>query len=247
MHPEAIMIQGSIYHSMSVPPLTCEKDHSKCRYPSHDPCEDIANSYPFREPLRFEFSGYTVWLEPEDTNYDISQTIQGVAQELHLLPISRPHVTAIYGMTHLSMEEVFEKWLEVKNKISYWPILKPIGVLADIDINGINGGTTDMAWAEVTYATSSDHEKHLDILHDIFNTADTLGEKRRPAWKPHCSLAYDNPEKTCLTFSYIRSLICKTPSLTENKRIKSMSLWDTNGKMSEWKCLDTYQLKYGEI
>ena len=48
-------------------------------------------------------------------------------------------------------------------------MLRPIGMVADVELDGVNGGTMDMAWCEITFASSDAHEKLVDIVHDIFH------------------------------------------------------------------------------
>lgn len=199
-----------------------------------------------RDPLYFRFTGYTIWLELEEEsfNFDLSRSISKVSHDLGLLPIPGPHVTAIYGMTHLTSEEVIKKWnQEVKSKIRSWPELMPSGLIVDVERAGIDGGLMDMAWAEISYKTSLKHESKLDNLYEIFFDEDA-DERRsmRPPWKPHLSLAYDNPDNHVLSLNYITSLMCNEASLTNVRKVKSISLWSTWGKMSEWELLDRYTL-----
>lgn len=199
-----------------------------------------------RDPLHFRFTGYTIWLEFEEEsfNFDLSRAISKVSEDLGLLPIPSPHVTAIYGMTHLSLEEVIEKWnLEVKSKIRSWPEFMPSGLIVDVERAGIDGGLMDMAWAEISYKTSLKHESKIDDLCEIFFDEDANERSNmRPTWKPHLSLAYDNPENHVLSLNYITSLIFNESSLTNVRKVKNISLWSTCGKMSEWELLDRYTL-----
>ena len=202
--------------------------------------QDMKNTPMHREPLRFHFVGYTIWLELEEEsyNYDLRGTIESIARDLNLQPIPYPHVTAIYGMTHISsQEEILEKWDEVKLKIKNWPDLIPKGFITDVELAGVDGGTMDMAWSEISYKTSDEHEAQLDILDDIFFSGKSFN---RPKWLPHLSLAYDNPEESVLSLSHTASIIAKNPSLNERRKVVSMSIWDTNGKMSDWTLLDRF-------
>lgn len=75
----------------------------------------------------------------------------------------------------------------------------------------------DMAWAEVSLATSPEHEELLDALHELYYrpsvaksapTNDSTVEEKRVdyaprsnPWMPHLSLCYDNPEQIDITLS----------------------------------------------
>mmetsp|Transcript_28717 Transcript_28717/g.34988 ORF Transcript_28717/g.34988 Transcript_28717/m.34988 type:complete len:266 (+) Transcript_28717:295-1092(+) len=188
-----------------------------------------------REPLRFSFKGYTIWLEFEEYSGDFTEAIEHSAKELGVPPIPQPHVTAIYGMDHLSENEIQRKFDEVKKVIKSWPDLKPRGIVADVELDGVDGGLMDMVWSEVTFCTSSEHERHLDTLHDIFE----YSHHRPSRWRPHASLTYDNPENSPLSLSYTAGLVAERPSLlAHTRRVVGMSLWKTIGKMNEWTCLD---------
>jgi hypothetical protein len=105
-------------------------------------------------PLQFEFKGYSVWLEPVQYDNDLSLAIKTASQELGVLPIPMPHVTAIYGMSHLSSEtEAIRRFrnaiLECRstnannnNKHEKWPSsLEYKGIVSGVEWDGINGGT----------------------------------------------------------------------------------------------------------
>ena len=114
-----------------------------------------------------------------------------------------------------------------------------------------------MAWAEVSLATTSDHETLIDALYDIFfrtdlalsSTSDGKKEEefvpRSRPWVPHLSMCYDNPEGlgTNLCRSSMANFMKeKYPALLENDnknggvrftRAKTgISLWRTAGKIS---------------
>jgi hypothetical protein len=110
---------------------------------------------PNKLPLQFEFKGYSVWLEPVQYDKDLSLAIETASQELGVLPIPMPHVTAIYGMTHLSSEtEAIRRFrkavLECRSRTNAnnhehdkWPLppLEYKGIVSDVEWDGINGGT----------------------------------------------------------------------------------------------------------
>merc|ERR1711884_885145 len=151
-----------------------------------------------REPLRFHFRGYTLWLELEQFPLEITITntttpggiedakivsdldyiINLAAAEKGLQPIPAPHVTLIYGMSQFETEEEVKAVFNGKlrnvlakmrdeDSISGWPMpLRTIGLLCDIEYEGINGGEMDMAWWEMTLATSPEHEKMVNIVYE---------------------------------------------------------------------------------
>jgi len=92
--------------------------------------------------LLFEICELTLRLEVEEDNNDVSTTIKQYAKEKGLLPIPQAHVTAIYGMVHLSEEDVRARFREfvTKQRFSSWPSLKPVGLVVDVELDGIDGG-----------------------------------------------------------------------------------------------------------
>jgi len=107
-------------------------------------------------------------------------------------------------------------------------------------------GKKDMAWIEVTLATSSDHEALVDRVYNIFHKGCCTSEckPRASPWLPHLSLAYDNPDGTNFSPAKMLRLVSKFPSLLDitERRIMAISLWKTEGRMEEWKCLDRSKL-----
>jgi hypothetical protein len=95
----------------------------------------------------------------------------------------------------------------------------------------------DMAWAEISFATSPEHERLVDALHDIFyrpalanstymeSASDFDCEEKKEdypyrsqLWAPHLSLCYDNPEGFGCTLSrslFEQFLKEKCPTLFE--------------------------------
>jgi len=62
--------------------------------------------------------------------------------------------------------------------------------------------------------------------------------RSRP-WTPHNSIAYDNPETNALTLLDTITYMSIHPTLLGcERRVKAISLWNTVGKMEEWKCID---------
>jgi len=202
--------------------------------------EKLAHVVPslIREPLRFFFRGYSIWLELEEIDNDITHTIQRASSELGLVPIPRAHVTAIYGMDHLNEEHIAEKFNKLKEHVETWPTLRPRSIVTDIELDGVGSGQMDMAWSDISFATSVEHENLIDRMHEAFDYPRT-----RKSWNPHVSLAYDNPENTALSLQYTASLIADKPSLLKNdRRVKGISLWNTRGKLADWRCMDRFDL-----
>ena len=199
-----------------------------------------------KEPLRFVFSGYSIWLEPEEFKLDeesgdLELAIQTSSIALALpFGIPSPHVTAIYGMRHLSEMEVRQRFQKVGKLIYEWcPIvLKQKGFRNDVEIKGVLGGEMDMAWMAATFHTSKEHEEFLDMLYHIFyNDNDESQRSSRSPWDPHISLAYDN-ETSPIPGEVFLDVIQKFPTLQKNRAITGISLWDTSGTIDSWKCLD---------
>ena len=97
-----------------------------------------------------------------------------------------------------------------------------------------------MAWAEVTYKSSPDHESMVDHVYTTFYDIST---KRQWLWTPHLSLVYDNPEAKRINIDMLSFLSGVVPSLLCKKRkIVAISLWSTIGKLNEWKCIDRLEM-----
>ena len=126
----------------------------------------------------------------------------------------------------------------------------------------------DMAWAEVSLATTPEHETLIDALHELFyrplaNSTNIEavsyhgGEEKKDdypsrsqLWAPHLSFCYDNPEGLghfLSRSSFEQFLKEKCPTLFESENdgnvgfsraVTGFSLWKTAGTMAEWRCLD---------
>lgn len=197
---------------------------------------------PQHPPLRFDFVGYSVWLELAQREIDdrgrgdLDRAIRAAEERFRLgSAIPAPHVTALYGietgadeagMRRVFREDVRRVLVEEaasrrnregtredrgENAGKWWPDLAATGIIVGAEFDGVNGGTMDMAWAEVSFATSPAHEGILDALHDVFYrpsaaAADHAASSpprreereanapRSGPWLPHLSLCYDNPE-----------------------------------------------------
>lgn len=102
-----------------------------------------------------------------------------------------------------------------------------------------------MAWSELSYAASPDHEEYLGKLRSIFHPDSQSPLKTSSSrWRPHLSIAYDNPENTVLSLPHTVQMIAKIPSLVTHgpRKVVGISLWRTRGNMIEWTCLERIQL-----
>jgi hypothetical protein len=97
-----------------------------------------------------------------------------------------------------------------------------------------------MSWAEISFSNSQEHEDQLDMLYDIFYPDESPVTRRSRPWKPHISIAYDNPESTFLNLKDIISDLIQIPTLLQSRqrRVTGISLWSTAGKLTDWKCLE---------
>eukprot|EP00242_Pyramimonas_sp_CCMP2087_P003019 CAMPEP_0198228844 /NCGR_PEP_ID=MMETSP1445-20131203/113813_1 /TAXON_ID=36898 /ORGANISM="Pyramimonas sp., Strain CCMP2087" /LENGTH=269 /DNA_ID=CAMNT_0043909275 /DNA_START=273 /DNA_END=1082 /DNA_ORIENTATION=- len=215
------------------------------------------------EPIRFHFKGFSIWLDfgeqrsdfpsafsttgngdfsekNHSLNDDVKLACSEMAEAHGLFPIPAPHVTVLYGIEHTSQAAVREKFSQVRELIKAWPVLRPIGMVADVELDGVNGGTMDMSWCEITFASSDAHEKLVDLVHQIFHAGVKGGmhEQRAGPWRPHLSIAYDNPEGKALTMSNVLPMLAKRPSLVGDRKATGISLWSTEGTMGHWKLLD---------
>ena len=257
--------------------------------------QQINTSSRDRQPaLRYVFSGYSIWLELEQQETDkngigdLEFAVKEAADEFCLGgAIPAPHVTALYGITTIATDQeatdIFRKDVvtAITNRAEkqqhesavkkLWPDLVATGILVGAEFDGVNGGEMDMAWAEVSFATSSEHESLISELYDIFYRRDAtrldavntsmVDEKkeelppRSQPWVPHLSICYDNPEGfgSVLTRQLFEDFLRnKCPALAAAaessdttakfaRAVSGISLWKTAGTMADWKCLDRFQ------
>lgn len=247
-----------------------------------------------RPPLRFVFKGWSVWLDVEEpptgnnsastTNANTTTTTTGpftealaYAADRHgVRPIPAPHITVIYGIDHIDEDMVLRRFRSLgesltqlmlgRNDTAMWPPLTPKGVLSDIEIDGVNGGTMTMAWSEISLQTSDLQESLVEHVWDVImcgmgnvddgTAVDNVCPVRPAPWVPHLSLCYDNPEETPLNVIDALDVVAKHPfllgrdegqqghdeegggSLGKQLHLTGLSLWNTEGTMDEWRCLE---------
>lgn len=90
--------------------------------------------------LRFLFSGYSIWLEPEQFGADLDLVLQTASEELGVFPIPAPHLTVTYGMSHLSESEIVKRLRSIVKDLASWPTVEFKGFLSDIEMDGVRGG-----------------------------------------------------------------------------------------------------------
>lgn len=190
-------------------------------------------------PLKFEFSGYSIWLDLEQIDQDLNNALSYAASTHNVHAIPQPHVTVIYGVESSEQDarsrfECFGQ--RVCETFQMWPMLAPKGVLADREVFNENGATMSMAWMEISYKTSEVHEKLLDLAYEMFHH-NGISARKGP-WVPHLSLCYDNPEDSEFDLLAVINIVSQYPSLLNARRPTGISLWSTYGTMDEWKCLD---------
>ena len=226
-----------------------------------------------RPALQYIFSGYSIWLELEqkvDINGlgDLDVAVALASDEFDLGGvIPSPHVTALYGITTIATDEearsifrgevmkTLSKRAEKRRKDGssrkVWPDLEATGILVGAEFDGVDGGLMDMAWAEISFASSAEHEAIIDDLYKIFHSSEECQPRSHP-WVPHLSICYDNPDGYgCVLTqqSFIDFLRRKCPTLAVaadanesivkfTRAVSGISLWKTAGVMADWKCLD---------
>eukprot|EP00571_Detonula_confervacea_P012376 CAMPEP_0172302698 /NCGR_PEP_ID=MMETSP1058-20130122/4368_1 /TAXON_ID=83371 /ORGANISM="Detonula confervacea, Strain CCMP 353" /LENGTH=418 /DNA_ID=CAMNT_0013013273 /DNA_START=59 /DNA_END=1315 /DNA_ORIENTATION=- len=284
---------------------------TECRDNNIPQSDDTSKTH---APLRFVFSGYSLWLELEQQEIDnngqgdLDRAMIDAADRFRLGgAIPSPHVTALYGIDTVSEEDEIRRIFreDVKRVLledaekrrrrrrkeesatkedgddddddddgedkKMWPDLAATGIIVGAEFDGVNGGTMDMAWAEVSLATSPEHETLIDALYDIFYhrsaasaevaSSFSSGEEKKEEyvprsnpWVPHLSLCYDNPEGfgPNLSRSSIEKFMKEKCPTLENVlddsdggdvkfTVSGISLWKTAGTMNDWKCLDRHE------
>jgi hypothetical protein len=197
-------------------------------------------------PLDFVFKGYSIWLELEQVENDLDKALEAAAVDLDVDVIPEPHVTAIYGMTHLTETQVLQHFREsLIPKVQSWPELRVQGFKVDKSFDGINGQEMDMAWMEIEFETSEAHEELVDIVHNAFCRD---GVRVRP-WQPHVSIAYENPDVAKVNLDFAMEFVKQFPLLItqSTRQVTAVSVWKTEGKMAEWKCLDRHKLSKSAV
>ena len=89
-------------------------------------------------------------------------------------------------------------------------------------------------------ASNPQHEDAMDALYQIFfeDSSVDMPVRDRP-WKPHNSIAYDNPETNTLSLLDTVMYASRNPTLLgTGRRVEAISLWSTEGKMEDWTCID---------
>ena len=96
-----------------------------------------------------------------------------------------------------------------------------------------------MAWFEMEFETSPEHEALVDRIHHTFFADDGDPLARVTPWQPHVSIAYDNPHDSPLDDVYADKLFARMPSLLgcKSRDVVAISLWKTKGTIEDWKCL----------
>jgi len=212
-----------------------------------EPATEPASTMYIREPFRFVFRGYSIWLELSQTDHDLDNAVAKAAMDNGLFPIPEPHCTVIYGVTHMTEAEARRSFLEkVVPAVEQWPALETKGSHCGFCFDGVDGEEMDMAWAEITLASSPEHENLVDKVHDCFygvDNCDPAEDKERVGpWKPHVSLAYDNPEGSALDDLSADKIFATHPTLLGRKKrdVLAISLWSTEGTINQWKKLERY-------
>mmetsp|Transcript_30226 Transcript_30226/g.51478 ORF Transcript_30226/g.51478 Transcript_30226/m.51478 type:complete len:339 (+) Transcript_30226:751-1767(+) len=237
-------------HSEGATPL-CQL----CRKPCHDDAPSAPSDQPAtvepsassssdisaRRKLQWKFKGLTIWLELEEFDNDLTRAVEDLSCK-HSSPfIPKPHTTAIYGMEHLSIDEAKARLARVRDVVGQWPAFeKPTGVTSSIAECGKPGQVCSIAWSELTLSSNEEHEAAMDALHRLFFGEDWVPETRDRPWKPHNSIAYDNPETNTLSLlDTVMYCASSNPTLLGRaRRVEAISLWSTVGKMEEWECID---------
>lgn len=91
-------------------------------------------------PLDFEFKGTSIWLELEQTASDLDIALEAAAHDLDVDCIPAPHVTAVYGISHLTETQVLSRFREdLVPCVKSWPELRVKGFKVDKSFDGVDG------------------------------------------------------------------------------------------------------------
>lgn len=193
-----------------------------------------------KRSLDWNFHGLTLWVEFEEFDNDLTKAVQDASTFYGTEQIPRPHATAAYNMD-ITLEEAKAKLRQLPSVLpdGKWPVMqRPVAVKQDIAVEGRPGQVCSISWAELTLASNEEHEEALDQVYNLFG----LGERKAP-WTPHISLAYDNPKETVLNLGDTISYVTQHPSLLmKPRKVEAISLWSTEGKLADWKCIDRIHL-----
>jgi hypothetical protein len=187
-----------------------------------------------------------VWLELEQRDGDLAKAVALAASDKGLLPIPEPHCTVLYGVSHMSEDEVKECF---RNKVvpllkDGWPVLSAKGPYSGISYDGVDGHEMDMSWIELSLHTSDAHEAMVDTVHSCFYNGDYSSKARSGPWTPHVSIAYDDPKDTVLNKDYADKIFQTFPTLMSqlSREVVAISLWRNEGMLWDWECLDRFSL-----
>ena len=176
-------------------------------------------------------------IEFEEFDHDLTKAIHSAATFYGTEEIPLPHATIVYGMEHISVDEAKEKLHQLPTLLpdGKWPLMqRPVAVKQDIAVEGRPGQVCSISWAELTLPSNEEHESAIDQVYSLYG----LGERKGP-WTPHISLAYDNPEDTVLNLGDTISYVTQHPTLLmKSRKVEAVSLWSTEGKLADWKCID---------
>ncbi|GMI03451.1 hypothetical protein TrLO_g6333 [Triparma laevis f. longispina] len=196
--------------------------------------------------LNYKFSGYTLWLDVHDDEGVYRSIIDGLEEEFETSHIERPHITLVYGAPHTlySAQQTFTSLKPHLQSLSS-QTLTPIGLVTDTELYGVNGGKMDMIWSEISLKANPTLEGIQSNIGRLFSLDDGAQKKDGSApppetstWRPHLSLAYDEPSGGALNLKSVVKEFNKYEKVWEEVRIKGVSLWDMNGRIEEWKCID---------
>ena len=145
------------------------------------------------------------------------------------------------NISYLTVEQAKERLAQIPSVLpdGDWPRMdKPVAVKQDISQEGLPGQVCSIAWAELTLKSNEKHEVAMDAISKLFEV-----QRDGTQWTPHISLAYDNPEDSVLELTDIIMCAAMMPSLMQkSRRVKAVSLWNTEGKLGDWQLLDRVHL-----
>lgn len=223
-------------------------------------------SFRRRDIFDYEFSGISVWIEPDESDAQaVSATMTGLAEKCggpsHGLHEFVPHCTMLYNMPLNAFlekndcvgceaqgtDERFRQTLQEMLHQALDEYKKTSGEEKRIVLNPVSLQLFPFPpFACVISFVKLELNNELDNIHQILKKTFPPDERHRSSGKlmPHMSLVYAPEAAEALLYNETKRLLDDetTPSLLSPMRAKYLSVWNTQGRISDWKRLARIEL-----